>query len=105
MARFFELGDNLMETMVGTPLTMDPLILFKQKYSEKCDIWSLGVIFYQMVTGRYPFNPGAGGTLEDLKKLVQNPVAFPGNIELSSCFKDMIRKMLVIDPIARMSFD
>jgi serine/threonine-protein kinase ULK/ATG1 len=46
LARYIENSDYLLMTLAGTPLNMDPAILGKKKYSDKCDIWSLGVIFY-----------------------------------------------------------
>ena len=41
----------------GTPLTMAPEVLKKEKYNEKCDIWSLGVIAYFLIYDKYPFFP------------------------------------------------
>ena len=37
------------QTMVGTPLYMPLQILKAGAYSSKCDIWSLGCIFYEML--------------------------------------------------------
>ena len=36
--------------MVGTPLYMAPQILKREKYTSKCDVWSMGVLFYQVLT-------------------------------------------------------
>ena len=40
---------------LGTPLYIAPEILNKEKYSCKVDIWSTGVIAYQMLSGKAPF--------------------------------------------------
>ena len=56
---------QLAKTFVGTPLNMSPLLLNKQLgdennknkgYDTKEDIWSLGIIFYQLLIGKSPFN-------------------------------------------------
>ena len=69
---------QLAKTIVGTPLFMDPILLQKydkkyyQKqiilYDEKCDIWSLGAITYEMLTGENLFK---AYTLKDLKSKVE----------------------------------
>ncbi len=37
---------------VGSPSYMSPEAYKKTLYSEKSDIWSLGIIFYEMLTGK-----------------------------------------------------
>lgn len=39
---------KVQQTMVGTPLYMSYQILTGVPYSSKCDIWSLGFIFYEV---------------------------------------------------------
>ena len=43
-------------TLLGTPLYMTPQILDQKKFNSKCDIWSLGVMFYEMLYGCTPWN-------------------------------------------------
>jgi len=40
-----------MHTILGTPYYMAPEIFTQQRYDEKCDVWSLGVILFCMLTG------------------------------------------------------
>jgi serine/threonine-protein kinase ULK/ATG1 len=42
-------------TMCGTPLYMSPQIVKEADYSAKTDIWSMGAIYYEMLTGVTPF--------------------------------------------------
>eukprot|EP00347_Sterkiella_histriomuscorum_P003162 403365355 len=49
--------NNRKKTVCGTPKYMDPNLLLNQDshYSQKIDIWSLGILFYEMITGFSPF--------------------------------------------------
>ena len=50
------IGRNQMQkSMVGTPLYMAPQVLKREKYTSKCDIWAVGVIFYEMLFGCLPW--------------------------------------------------
>lgn len=50
------LDDFVLDEMnVGTPLYMPPESIYYNKYSFKTDIFSLGIIFYQMLTGSTPW--------------------------------------------------
>eukprot|EP00351_Strombidinopsis_sp_SopsisLIS2011_P002929 CAMPEP_0116879096 /NCGR_PEP_ID=MMETSP0463-20121206/10854_1 /TAXON_ID=181622 /ORGANISM="Strombidinopsis sp, Strain SopsisLIS2011" /LENGTH=64 /DNA_ID=CAMNT_0004527991 /DNA_START=630 /DNA_END=824 /DNA_ORIENTATION=- len=55
----------MMKQMYGTAYYIAPEVL-KEKYTEKCDIWSIGVILYVMLSGRPPFG---GNTEEILEKV------------------------------------
>lgn len=44
-----------MDNILGTPFYMAPEIFNDGTYNEKCDMWSLGVILFVMLTGRPPF--------------------------------------------------
>ena len=49
--------EGWLKSFCGTPLTMAPEVLKREKYNEKCDIWSLGVITYFLLYDKYPFLP------------------------------------------------
>jgi NIMA (never in mitosis gene a)-related kinase 1/4/5 len=44
------------KTMVGTPYYLSPEIIDSKEYSFKTDLWSLGVILYELCANKPPFN-------------------------------------------------
>ena len=99
-----ELGNgDLAETMCGTPLNMAPEILTGEKYDHKVDVWSLGTVFYEMLTG---FTPFTGMNKADLKhNLAKGNYMFPKHIKLSLEGLDFLNCCLQHDPHQRMSWD
>jgi serine/threonine protein kinase len=41
--------------IVGSPLYMAPEIIGKKTYDSSCDVWSIGIIAFILLTGRPPF--------------------------------------------------
>ena len=40
--------------MLGSPCYVAPEVL-KGHYTEVCDMWSVGILLYFMITGTYPY--------------------------------------------------
>lgn len=63
------------ETKLGTPLTMAFEILTANSensvYNSKADLWSVGVVYYQMLFGKPPF---FGYTMQELIKDIRKKV-------------------------------
>ena len=100
-AKIFEKGHQESK-YVGSSYYMAPEIL-KRKYDEKCDLWSIGVILYILLTGRPPFDGNDDEEiLENVKKGVYDKWSYPFPL-LSSQAKDLIVKLLQYDPKKRLS--
>lgn len=54
-AQQFDKNDKGMTLVLGSPLYMAPELVNRQPYNEKVDVWSLGVITYQLLSGKTPF--------------------------------------------------
>lgn len=55
LAVFYDLDVVDTNDLVGTPWYMSPEAL-RKRYCPRSDVWSLGVMTYQMLSGRMPFN-------------------------------------------------
>ena len=86
----------------GTPSYMPPEIVNKEKYiAQYSDIWSLGVLLYTMLYGRFPFKAKDDETLFEL--INEAKVKFPENISVNENIKALIKKLLNVDPKLRPS--
>ena len=91
-------------TVVGTPFTQAYEILFNcsEQYDSKVDLWSIGVVFYFMLYGKYPFHGVSIQKLkEDMSQKLSKEFQFPTEIEVSNDTKKLIRSILQIDPKKR----
>ena len=82
-----------LKTKVGTAYYVSPEIL-QGSYSEKCDIWSAGVILYILLSGDPPFN--GPSDIAIYKKIAQMDFDFPEAkwANISDEAKDLIKHMI-----------
>jgi serine/threonine protein kinase len=100
LARHIEDEGKLTQGAVGTPHYMAPE-LWDQNPSPQSDIYSLGVILYEIVGGRVPFS---GETPEQIwaKQMASPPkVPISSDIPLPSQLNTPILKALAIEPAQR----
>jgi serine/threonine protein kinase len=95
-----------MKTMIGTPFYVAPEVVIGNGYGNQVDLWSLGVIIYQMLCGYHPFdtNKGINYLYQQIK---QCNLKFDNNLwkDVSNDAKDLVTKLLVKDPKKRITAD
>lgn len=88
-------------TILGTPLYMAPQLLDEVEYSAKCDVWSTGVMLYQLLFTKLPW---VSDTMPNLYKLVQKGVEFPSDVAVREETKDLLKRMLEFKDEDRISW-
>ncbi|XP_076955330.1 serine/threonine-protein kinase ATG1c-like isoform X2 [Bidens hawaiensis] len=96
---------NLAETLCGSPLYMAPEIMQLHKYDAKADLWSVGAILFQLVTGRTPFT--GNNQIQLLQNIMKSTeLQFPSDVkDLSPECIDLCRKLLRQNPVERLTFE
>lgn len=102
-----KMGNEVASTILGTPLTMAPELLQVSEssggYTSKADIWSIGVVYYQLLFGDYPYTGyDRQGLFNSMKVRTGENLKFPKSVSEDS--KDVLKKMLTMDPNKRINW-
>ena len=83
---------------------MAPEVIMQLQYTAKADLWSIGTIVFQCLTGEPPYNAGSPGELKG--KYERHPKLVP-NIPAgtSSNLRDLLLRLLKRNPKDRIEFD
>ena len=93
--------DLSFEEINGNQLYIAPEILKKEKYNEKCDLWSLGIIIYVLSFKDYPYR---GKNKKEILDIIKNNGQKNFKQTNDSNLDDLIIKLLVEDPKKRISW-
>lgn len=88
--------DSKLNTILGSPFYISPEVL-NGCYDLRCDIWSIGILFYIMLTGEAPFTGKSNQVI--FNKIINSEVNFENGpiSDKSVKVKDFIKKCLIKD--------
>ena len=84
-------------TLCGTPNYLAPEIILNNGYNFSVDFWSLGIIFFELLTGKDPFS--SKDPILIYQNILTNNKKFPKIIDRDA--KTLINHLLVADPKKR----
>uniref|UniRef100_A0A1A8G2A1 non-specific serine/threonine protein kinase n=1 Tax=Nothobranchius korthausae TaxID=1143690 RepID=A0A1A8G2A1_9TELE len=99
------LQNNMMAaTLCGSPMYMAPEVIMSQNYDAKADLWSIGTIVFQCLTGKAPFQASSP---QDLRMFYEKNKNLSPNIprETSTHLRHLLLGLLQRNPKDRMEFD
>lgn len=83
------------KTLMGTPGYMSPEHACGQEVNERSDLYSLGVVMYEMLTGQSPYGASSGTTIRRrLREPKELDLKFPGNIrsDVQRIVRELVRR-------------
>ena len=88
------------KSKVGTPYYLSPEIINNKPYDSKSDIWALGVMLYEMMTFKMPFNANSlpALSLKILRGIYQQPSSY-----YSKDLINLVKQCLTLEPKKRPS--
>lgn len=98
LSKMFDQGEYLV-TCCGSPEYVAPEVLECKPYDKGCDMWSVGVITYVLLTGCFPFWDKNNAVLYEKIRRVE--YGWPSGSEISPEAKDLIRHLIEKNPEKR----
>ncbi|KHM99314.1 Serine/threonine-protein kinase 36 [Glycine soja] len=99
-ARAMSTNTVVLRSIKGTPLYMAPELVREQPYNHTVDLWSLGVILYELFVGQPPFYTNSVYAL--IRHIVKDPVKYPDR--MSPNFKSFLKGLLNKAPESRLTW-
>lgn len=101
-ARFLQTTAN---TYCGSPSYMAPEIILGTSYNAAIDMWSLGIIIYQLITLNVPFQTATNEN--DIKSiLIRNKISYiaiPSGYSVSNELRNLVSGLLTVSPNSRLT--
>lgn len=90
---------EMLNDYVGTPSYAAPEIVRREEYDEKVDLWSIGIIVFNMLTGLEPFKGNSASELND--QIKYKKISF--DLIEDESMRNLTKRMLERDPALRIN--
>jgi serine/threonine protein kinase len=99
---------SLHETICGSPMYMSPEIMNNNRYNNQTDLWSIGLILYEMLYAKHPFEKCKSMLeLKDnvSKKIIEIPPSDTKNKDVSIVCIELLKKLLEKRVVERIKWE
>ena len=98
-------SNTMFDTLCGSPMYMAPEIMTNKSYDNKSDLWSVGVIMYELLFGTTPYH--AKNMIQLMKKIKKRDVIIPEEYSelISDECKELLLSLLHRNPKRRINWD
>lgn len=100
---FWDAGIAQRERLRGTVGYMAPEIITRRHYSPAADVWASGVVLYILLAGYPPFHSASNREIMDKTCKGQYSLEGKNWENVSDAAKDLVRRMLTVDPAQRIT--
>ena len=90
---------SIRSTYCGTPVYLAPEMIKEIGHDESLDIWCIGILMFELLTGGIPFKGNDQNVLNE--NILKNKIIWPKDMDISA--KNLISKILKTDPNDRIS--
>lgn len=99
---------NMYDTVCGSPLYMAPEIMKRGAYNKQTDLWSIGMILYEMLYAKHPF--GSCDNIVDLQECIESaeiliPPRKTVNKSVSKSCQSLLKALLQKDVNKRLTWN
>ena len=89
-------------TTLGTPHYIAPEVIMKTGYSSYVDLWSLGIMLYEIAYGKVPFGPEEDEPKVIYQKILEHKLDLRSSPYPGNGYKGFIAQLLNLNPAARL---
>lgn len=96
-----KVSDGKTFTMVGTPQYIAPEVILGKGYTLSADLWSLGIVSYEIATGTVPFCENEQDPYKIYQKILEYNLVYPQTLKKNPRIKIFIDQLLNLNPLSR----